>query len=138
MKENLLLPVFIVSGTLSLTHVVFTFLLVPHIFGGLTSISLLIFNILAIVYVVKVRKQIQEDFKSQYEKMGKKKDNSKLTKCVFFSVAAFYIIINILMISMLITRMITVFIDRTNIDVTEFPLECSQERMNGCSRLVLD
>jgi len=56
MKENLLLTVFIVSGTLSLAHVVFAFLLVPHIFGGLMSISLLIFNVLAIVYVVKVRK----------------------------------------------------------------------------------
>jgi len=53
--------------------------------------------------------------------MGKKKDDSKLSKCVFFSVAAFYIIINILMIGMLVTRMITVFIDRAYIDITEFP-----------------
>jgi hypothetical protein len=56
MKDNKLLGVFIVSGVLSLIHAVFSFLLVPHIFGMLLSITLLIFNILAIVYIVKVRK----------------------------------------------------------------------------------
>lgn len=56
MKDNQLLAVFIVSGIFSLTHTVFSFLLVPHIFGMLLSVFLLLFNILAIVYIVKVRK----------------------------------------------------------------------------------
>ncbi len=56
MKDNQLLAVFIVSGIFSLTHTVFSFLLVPHIFGMLLSVFLLLFNILAIVYIIKVRK----------------------------------------------------------------------------------
>jgi hypothetical protein len=70
--------------------------------------------------------------------MGKKKDNSKLNKCVFASVAIFYISMNILMTSMLVTRMVTVFINREPIDITSFPSECYPARIDGCSRMVLE
>ena len=70
--------------------------------------------------------------------MGKKKSDSKLNKCVYLWVAVIYIAVNILMLSMLVIRIVTVFTDRSAIDVTEFPPDCSSEKLVSCSRLVLD
>ena len=70
--------------------------------------------------------------------MGKKKDDSKITKCVYGSVAVVYIIINLMMLSMLIIRIVTVFTDRKGIYIKAFPQNCIKSRLDGCSRLVLD
>ncbi len=70
--------------------------------------------------------------------MGKKKDRSRLTKCVNVSVAIVYIIINMMMFAMLILRIVTVFTDRSDIDLKRFPNDCTPSRIEGCSRIVLD
>jgi len=71
--------------------------------------------------------------------MGKKKDDSKITKCVYVSVAVVYIVINLMMLAMLVIRIVTVFTDRKGIDIYAFPPQnCIKSRLDGCSRLVLD
>ena len=70
--------------------------------------------------------------------MGKKKDDSKLTKFVNGSVAVVYVVINCLMFSMLVIRIVTVSMDRNGIDIKTFPQDCISSRLDGCSRIVLD
>jgi hypothetical protein len=67
MKDSISLSILGFSTVLSLAHLVLSFVVVPHIFGFLISSSTLIFNILAIIYVLKVKGKMDEDYKVQYE-----------------------------------------------------------------------
>ena len=67
MKDSVSLSILGLSTVLSAAHLVLTFIIVPHIFGFIISSSTLIFNILAIIYVLRVKGKMDEDYKVQYE-----------------------------------------------------------------------
>lgn len=72
MKDNVKIGIVVTSGIISLTHFILSFVIVPHIFGIILSTTMLLFNIIYFVYLIKIKKQISEDFKVQYEMIGKK------------------------------------------------------------------
>jgi hypothetical protein len=63
MKDSISLSILGFSTVLSVAHLVLSFVVVPHIFGFLISSSTLIFNILAIIYILKVKGKMDEDYK---------------------------------------------------------------------------
>ena len=67
MKDSVSLSILGLSTVLSAAHLVLCFIIVPHIFGFIISSSTLIFNILAIIYVLRVKGKMDEDYKVQYE-----------------------------------------------------------------------
>jgi len=67
MKDSISLSILGFSTVLSSAHLVLSFVVVPHIFGFLISSTTLIFNILAIIYILKVKGKMDEDYKVQYE-----------------------------------------------------------------------
>ena len=67
MKDSVSLSILGISTVLSAAHLVLSFIIVPHIFGFIISSSTLIFNILAIIYVLRVKGKMDEDYKVQYE-----------------------------------------------------------------------
>ena len=56
MKDNVKIGIVISSGIISLTHFIVSFIVVPHIFGILLSMTMLLFNIIAFVYLIKIKK----------------------------------------------------------------------------------
>lgn len=71
------------------------------------SAMMLICNILCIIYIVKVKAKIDQDYKVQYEMMGKKEDDTCLSKFLLYGAILSYFCINALMLVMVIFRIVS-------------------------------
>ena len=71
------------------------------------SAMMLICNILCIIYIVKVKAKIDQDYKVQYEMMGKKEDDTFLSKFLLYGAILSYFCINALMLVMVIFRIVS-------------------------------
>lgn len=121
MNETLTVSVLVFSTLLSILHIILSLLVVPHIFGFLLSSTTLIFNILALVYILKVKKKVEIDYKVQYEKIGAKKKKDCLSLFVRYFLYISYLFSNMFMFTMVILRIIQFSGNIDNIYLTRFP-----------------
>lgn len=137
MKEKVLLAILSISAALSLVHFVLSFIIVPHIFGLLISITMLIFNLLYIIYLVKVKKKMSQDYKVQYEMMGRKNKDSCFTKTLILAFIVTYISLNILMFTMVTLRFMSLSVSTEFFNRTDFPYMCDPSAEEACARIVI-
>ena len=121
MKDSIALSVLGFSSVVSIAHLVLSYILVPHIFGLLLSSCTLIFNILGIIYILKVKEKMDQDYKLQYEQIGNKKKNDCLTVFVIYFLYTCYFISNTLMVLMIVLRSVQISVDSKIVDLTSFP-----------------
>ena len=69
--------------------------------------------------------------------MGKKKDNSCLTKSLLAMLSFSYVSINILMIILIVVRILNISVDLDQIMLKEFPIMCENFKGESCKRMVL-
>lgn len=138
MKDKALLWIFGCSAVISAMHIAMSLVIVPHIFGLLISITMFIINVLYLVYIVKIKKKLKEDYKIQYEMMGRKKKSSCFSISFNLLLKASYLVFNGLMIAMVVIRTLSIAVNWNRVYLTDFPFMCDQTYTgNSCSRLVL-
>ncbi len=77
---------------------------------------------------------MKEDYKVQYEMMGKKENDSCYTNTIIICLRLMFFSANILMLTMIVLRVISITKTST---VTTFPYKCSDYSGDGCARIVL-
>jgi hypothetical protein len=137
MKEKVLIAAYIGSAIISLAYFILSFISVPHIFGMILSMSMLIVNCVSLLYILKIKKSYEQDYKVQYEMMGKKKDDSCLTKSLLAMLSFSYVSINILMVILIVVRIMNISVDLDLIMLKEFPIMCEEFKGESCKRMVL-
>jgi cytochrome c biogenesis factor len=125
------------SAILAVIHFAMSLIIVPHIFGLLISVTMIITNVLYIVYIVKIKKRMNEDYKVQYEMMGRKHKGSCLSKSITIGALVSYVTLNGLMMSMVILRGMSIKVSDEFYNRTSFPYMCPDSAGEACTRMVL-
>jgi hypothetical protein len=138
MNEKVRLGGILCSLLLSVTELVMALLMVPHIFGIMISVTLLIINILYLIYELKVKQVLSNDIKKQYEELGKKHKETMMGRAMRYVLGIGYISTNVLMLIMVIIRASSLLHYSREMDVTSFPYSCGSRNEDGCARFVLN
>jgi len=76
MRDIFKVGILAVNTLIAITHFVLSILIVPHIFGLLISGPMILVGVVGILYFLKVKKEMKQDYKVQYEMMGRKDSDS--------------------------------------------------------------
>ena len=134
MRDTLKVAVLAGSTVIAAAHFILSIVIVPHIFGLLISGPMFLIGVLGILYFVKVKKAMKQDYKVQYEMMGKKENDSCYTKSILICLRLMFVSANALMLTMIVLRAIS--LTKPN-EVTSFPYACNDYSGRGCARIVM-
>lgn len=63
MNDKALIVLLAISGVLAVAHFALSLCIVPHIFGIIISVTMIVVNGFTLLYIIKVKKSLSQDYK---------------------------------------------------------------------------